>query len=603
MKLFIEMFRRYMDSPKTEYALHLDGSWGSGKTYFVKNEIRVFLEENYPSYQLVYISLNGIKDTNEIGENVFLQILSPSAAKGYIFVRGAINLFKNFIPIGSPSEIDVTNVDSKIQDLINKRESGNIFLCIDDLERTDPAISIENILGYINSNFIEHNHVKTLFISNSEEIRDHEAFTKLKEKVIGRTIKFQVENLAVIYELIKTNYPLLYPFFEENKESMTAIFATIENINLRTIKFVFGIMAEIFETIENEELTNDVRMSLFACILVIGIEYKIGTIKSIKEAEDNLNRYNLFFKSKQTESRFLSSKIAIKDFFSYFQSIAQFIITGDLNSSKLFDEIGQKYRKENEPDIHFRIVENYYNFEVEEVNNGVNRVISSLKEGYYNPLQHPYMYMVLKEVITNVNYDLEEDLFEVIREGLLLSIESKIDTITLDSEHIVNRYFSNITDEKSLELIEIIRGLVKQHEVFMTRNKVNEFIQALVDFENIELIKHINSFSSSKNLFMNLINENFQEQLIKMKNKSIKLFITVLNEMYLRISNASDYYFVEIPYMTIFKEELKRLLIGIHGDLDVLKRTLISELVNEIEKIINHVDNDNKEPVNSSTIC
>ena len=36
----------------------------------------------------------------------------------------------------------------------------NAVLCFDDLERIDRTLSIQQVLGYINTNFIEHENIK-----------------------------------------------------------------------------------------------------------------------------------------------------------------------------------------------------------------------------------------------------------------------------------------------------------------------------------------------------------------------------------------------------------------------------------------------------------
>lgn len=67
----------------------------------------------------------------------------------------------------------------------------NTVLCFDDLERIDRTLSIQQVLGYINTNFIEHENIKTLFISNEDQLHDNEHFKLIREKVIGRTIKYE----------------------------------------------------------------------------------------------------------------------------------------------------------------------------------------------------------------------------------------------------------------------------------------------------------------------------------------------------------------------------------------------------------------------------
>ena len=65
-----------------------------------------------------------------------------------------------------------------------------MVLCFDDLERIDPSVNIEEVLGYINTNFVEHENIKTIFVSNQDKLTKGDTFTEIKEKVIGRTLTF-----------------------------------------------------------------------------------------------------------------------------------------------------------------------------------------------------------------------------------------------------------------------------------------------------------------------------------------------------------------------------------------------------------------------------
>ena len=65
------------------YALMLNGKWGSGKTYFIqKNIIQSYIREGKP-VQGIYVSLNGLKDRNEIIASLISSIASKSLVRIY----------------------------------------------------------------------------------------------------------------------------------------------------------------------------------------------------------------------------------------------------------------------------------------------------------------------------------------------------------------------------------------------------------------------------------------------------------------------------------------------------------------------------------------
>lgn len=67
------------------YALMLNGNWGSGKTYFIqKNIMQSYIREGKP-VQGIYVSLNGLKDRNEIIASLMSSIASKNLVRIYFF--------------------------------------------------------------------------------------------------------------------------------------------------------------------------------------------------------------------------------------------------------------------------------------------------------------------------------------------------------------------------------------------------------------------------------------------------------------------------------------------------------------------------------------
>ena len=68
LKLFVF---DYLTNDKTNAALLLDGEWGTGKTYYVKNALIPFLEAK--KKQVVYVSLYGVEDAESLSKNIFTE--------------------------------------------------------------------------------------------------------------------------------------------------------------------------------------------------------------------------------------------------------------------------------------------------------------------------------------------------------------------------------------------------------------------------------------------------------------------------------------------------------------------------------------------------
>lgn len=165
----------------------LDGSWGSGKTFFVKNMLIPAIEKReeekktcnpvYKEKKILYVSLYGIKDTEEISRLLYIELRHVIAEELTPDVPDKIQSCKARLSswIGTTGKIladvvkDAKGID--LENIFNKVSSGfsleNCIFIFDDLERT--SCNINDILGYIN-NFIEHDQIKVLLIANEAEI-------------------------------------------------------------------------------------------------------------------------------------------------------------------------------------------------------------------------------------------------------------------------------------------------------------------------------------------------------------------------------------------------------------------------------------------------
>ena len=85
---------------KLNFAIMLSGSWGSGKTHFIKNE---FINKDSEKY--IYISLNGVSSTDEI-DSLLIQSIHPifNNTGSKIAFKFANKLLKNALKVELPKE-------------------------------------------------------------------------------------------------------------------------------------------------------------------------------------------------------------------------------------------------------------------------------------------------------------------------------------------------------------------------------------------------------------------------------------------------------------------------------------------------------------------
>lgn len=198
-----EYLENYLKLSNPEYAILLNGKWGSGKTYFIDTFIREHKEANI---KFIKISLFGLKDTNSIDEEIF-QNLHPLLGSKYAKITG--NILKSALKLGvnldwnqDDRKDGTANIDLKEFNLLDffsdkKKTKQEIIFIFDDLERTE--INLKEVLGYINY-LVEQSNFKVIILANEEKINDDD-YKEFKEKIIGKTfeVKHSFEHILTSF--------------------------------------------------------------------------------------------------------------------------------------------------------------------------------------------------------------------------------------------------------------------------------------------------------------------------------------------------------------------------------------------------------------------
>ena len=253
----------YIQEEKSDYAIMLNGPWGCGKTYFVKNELIDDLQDKF-NRDVVYISLFGINNLDELYNNIALQVLNIKATetldkkikmnnpsydnsnKKTIFERSKISLWTGILNKGLKIIPD-NNVINSVASEINKNIiSFNKYIFIfDDLERS--SLKFDVLLGFFDQ-ITDQNGMKAILISNENEI-NNEYYKKFKEKVIGLTIDYHsdidnnFDSLAEMY----LNDEKCKRYVIESKKDILHLFNIAETSNLRTLIFIFKRYKEVYD--------------------------------------------------------------------------------------------------------------------------------------------------------------------------------------------------------------------------------------------------------------------------------------------------------------------------------------------------------------------
>ena len=198
----------YIESKFYNYAVMIDGAWGSGKTYFVNQVLLPELKKE--TKKSIYISLYGVSNIDELSKKIYIKFLLKDksdrinstllagATEALDVVSGLISPF-----IGKYGDIEIK--EKKIQNLVQKIiPIKDCILIFDDLERCN--CPMKEILGYING-FVEQAGMKVLIIANQAELRqkvDEQSMALQLNTVLGEDEKldFEDKHEKEIYNLL-----------------------------------------------------------------------------------------------------------------------------------------------------------------------------------------------------------------------------------------------------------------------------------------------------------------------------------------------------------------------------------------------------------------
>tara|TARA_R110002049_G_scaffold180263_2_gene347274 strand:- start:1209 stop:3032 length:1824 start_codon:yes stop_codon:yes gene_type:complete len=199
LKQIEDALARYVEQESPGYAVMLDGSWGSGKTYFVENDVRQISKAAKLKFCLV--SLYGIRSEEQLADAILEGFLSIKGLSKDNLAEG-VNLMgklaKTLSDVSGDTASLGTSLMSAIAGATKNRISNsigkNVLVVFDDLERS--AAIPNDVLGWIN-NRVEHQGFRSLIVCNEQSLRKKRKITS-KEKVVGFTYKFEPSNEYII---------------------------------------------------------------------------------------------------------------------------------------------------------------------------------------------------------------------------------------------------------------------------------------------------------------------------------------------------------------------------------------------------------------------
>ncbi|EOT49444.1 MULTISPECIES: P-loop NTPase fold protein [Enterococcus] len=605
-----EIIKNYLQNEEN-YALQIDGKWGTGKTFFIKNSIIPGLEEQ--ENLVVYFSVYGFSSLEELKKELFYQIISVLSEKKDIW--DSINkLNKKFQKISDFIYNNNFKSFSSITDLIIETYKDNylknsinnqvLVIFIDDLERLSNKIDLNDLLGFILNEILENMKFKVVFISNSLEILNSDKFQKIKEKLISRTVKFE-HNISDIENLIFKNHR--NQFIKENSQWIKNLLLSqyeLKNKEVLNLRTLFSILTS-FDFIESElrskinelepNLKNKIKKSIFLNIFVITIEYKLG---NLTEKNFNLlngimeNRNFLIYTPKDEEktireciiNKYHNSYKEFDDNIYYSKDVSKYIILGYMDKNDYVEKWMRAFFPESPEMSKLDELRNFRRYDDEKVKEIQESLLEDIKQDKLKFEEILSVYSLLYN-FKNINLMfLEDDYLETIETKMLNTYNSEDLEI---NENVADIFFlsgfTNIKVENPdlFEKFEKIKN--KKYE-----KKAEVFIINLFDDNHEEVRKYKRStLSTNINIFEVMLNMNVIDEYIVKKMNKADILWQYIRENYLNISNSKDFHGKEVEDVKLFLSEINEKLAN--SDLGKIDNFKIKQLKESLEELIEHL--------------
>lgn len=561
----IEYLKFYLSIDNPQFAVLVNGKWGSGKTFFIKKQLEHWKakpskeDENNILLKPIYISLYGVANLNEISEKIKEQLNPFLHSKTVKFLK---KITLGAIKVATHVSLDTDEngkEDSKVSFDINSlgllkssdpKIKGNKVLIFDDLERCN--IKLKVLFGYLNE-FVEHYNCKLILLSDEEKINKNtdeaDSYKEFKEKLIGQTFALQtdIDNAIISFtsrlatsaekEFLLNSSSLIKSFFNASK---------IENLRIlkQSILDFVRFTSQFDNTVKQHTEYIKFLYSLLAHFLIVYLEYKSGN-HSIADIG-----YGYLEAEKKIESPIKAKYDNIQDKFLIYSrnnvieytSITDFIKNGYSNNDVLNNYIKQTHFFKDTSLIDWQKLWDWKNLEDNEFYEVYNSVLMHFNNSNYT---NPYFLLHSAAILISL---IEKNVTAGDKSQIIESFKIQFESI-LDNS--INEMYSPIDNDsygksymgqKTTEIKELIIHTNERISLHNLQHR-EEYLKGI--FENLndenfpffqyKIDKSMPDHSakySLESIFAKINGYKLGDNLLKLKNKNLRYFFFFLKSRY-----------------------------------------------------------------------
>ena len=535
MEDLVESILDYVRADYTDYAIMINGEWGSGKTYFWNNKVKPKIDGmqfNGKKYSTIYMSLYGISNLEEISKKIFIETtqLMDKNVKKHIDTTG-----KYTIPEYAKTGLNMANsFGVNTSEKINYEKffaTDDKVLCFDDLERAN--VDVIDI-------FVEHDHIKTIIICNEKELStklkntnlemktfiatyllDKQGelgnndkpmveriqdkieyvfdkandYERIKEKLIGETFEYRPEFNYIINGILMRyeNDKELIRFLRENTPYIINTFNKSGTRNLRILKHSLNDFKKIFGMVNKNYPNTNYRVLQTMLIFTIAISFEIKSGKITKDKFVNIKN------NEEYKSIVISSKVFmdnrqfyIKEFdnnyyynfkaeYRFFKFIEMYVRTRIFDTRKFkedMEDIINTVDTEKLPGYKRLLTEEFWKISDDQFPEVIESVIEAVKKGEIKLIDTTKLFIYFTYFVQKglINYDMFT-IKTIFFTGMNLA--------SLNSEYIDNSDFelnSLSFGEKNLDIEDILAHFYMLNQTLkdkMYTEKANDVLKSI----------------------------------------------------------------------------------------------------------------------------
>ena len=530
-----QIIKDYLTANDTDYAIMINGEWGSGKSYYIKHGFdslvksilvpinenenqgqRWFVRKKASYYKPAYISLYGVSSVEDFEVRVFYGINSW-ANNG--FIRAGVLLGSK---IGESVGVSSGKKDAKAITYISK----NRVLVFDDLERIcDDKIPVKEVLGLINS-YVEHSHFKVVVVCNENHYESDNIlgdvkkdYRTYKEKSVRFTHTIKADISKMVVEFAKGRNEGYSNFLIERKDYIASIYKKGNCSNLRTLKYNLDIYEHIFDIIGktirtgNKQHVNAIANYTLLLSMVYSIEYRRDNdeakLKSLAEINrqwsyqidtlDSLSRQSENKKKPQNEKseedKIIDYQRHVKKCYfanSYIYGssmpLIEYLLTGYCDEDSMISNIrrieaeAKRYETSEEKRLYQELTQ-FWDTDDDVMKAAVRRTMERVREGSFLLQDYPLFFFALQRLQNFGFIDLKMTISEL-QEIFDTAISKFIDGQFIDG---LDGYYYQSNDVSTPEYVALVN---KVRDINAHNNQKN----LRAEFETI--VRNVNSTES-----------------------------------------------------------------------------------------------------------